>query len=85
MEKRSVIQCDDDLYAEVVAHLQCELVGKAIYYADSLRDLVDRNIPELYELCEEHGYKFIPSDDKEELMQTPPDFWFDIIKIGAAN
>lgn len=79
-EKVAIISCDQELYIEISTHLQHSLTGHNIFYSDSLKDLVKRHCPELYDIANEAGYIFIPSDDKEELMANPPEFWFDIVE-----
>lgn len=82
---KAIVQCDDDLYREVVETLRDALCGEYIYEGDSLTDLVARHCPELYEMCGESGYRFIPSSDPSDLMETPPSLWFDIIRITQPN
>lgn len=84
-EQLSIIECDADLYCEISSTLQFALSGKPVFYTDSLADLVNRHCPELYDLAEENGFRFIPSNDMSELEQTPPDIRFDVIRITEPN
>jgi hypothetical protein len=81
--KAAIIDCDQDLMVEVSIALQESIVGKPIFYSDSLADLVKRHCPHLYDVCEQEGYYFIPSNDKNELMEKPPAIWFDIVAMDA--
>ena len=82
MKKIAVIDCakDSDLYVTILSTLQNKLAGKPIYYSDHLGDLVNRHCPELYTIADDAGFRFVPSDDKGELTQNPPQFWFDVIR-----
>lgn len=80
-EKQAIIDCDQDLMVRVAIGLQEAIVGKPIFYSDTLVDLVKRHCPHLYEMCEAEGYYFLPSDSKEELMERPPAIWFDIVAM----
>lgn len=81
MSKVAIIDCDADLLTQVSISLQEAIVGKPIFYSDSLVDLVNRNCPHLYDVCKDAGYHFIPSDNKDELMERPPEIWFDIVAV----
>lgn len=87
MKKQAVIECDfdSDLYVTIVSTLQHKLAGQAIFYADHLGDLVGRHCPELYDIADKAGFRFVPSSDKHELMQKPPDIRFDIIRKTTLN
>jgi len=84
-KKVAVIECDGDLLIDISTVVTFALAGKPIFYSDTMADLVDRHCPEVYEMADEAGYRFLPSNDKEELMVTPPEFWFDIIRKTAPN
>jgi hypothetical protein len=83
--KVAVVECDDDLYIEVATTLQHSITGQPIFYSDTLVDMVKRHCPQLYDICRAEGYSFIPSDSKDELMESPPSVWFDIITITEGN
>jgi len=84
-KKIAVVECDKDLFIEVSTTLQHAITGKPIFYSDSLVDLVNRHCPELYEICSDAGFRFVPSNSKDELMESPPSIWFDIIEITEPN
>lgn len=83
--KVPVIECDKDLYIKISTDLQHSITGKPVYLTESLVDLVNKHCPHLYDLAEEKGFKFVPSDDASLFEQHPIDIRFDIIRIAAAN
>jgi hypothetical protein len=83
--KVAVIECDQELFTMVATTLQHSITGQPIFYSDTLSDLVKRHCPHLYDICRSEGYSFIPSDNKDELMENPPSVWFDIITITEGN
>lgn len=87
MKKVAIIECgkDSDLYIKIISTLQHSLVGKNIFYSDHLGDLVNRHCPELYDIADQAGFRFVPSSDAGELTQKPPQIWFDLIRKTALN
>lgn len=81
MAKDAVIECDKELYIKLSTHLQFSITGKPAYYSDSLVDLVRRHCPDIYAMAEEGGFRFIPSSNKDELLQSPIDIRFDVLRL----
>ncbi len=81
--RAAIIQCDRETFTKIATTLQFAIVGKAIFFSDTLADIVRRHCPEIYQIAEEAGYRFIPSDDKDDLMQVPPNIRFDILRNSA--
>lgn len=80
MDKVAIIECDDELLVDIVAIIQRAFVGKPIFYSDHMECLVKRHCPEVFSIADEAGFMFVPSTDKDELAETPPDFRFDIVR-----
>lgn len=87
MTKTAIIDCgkDSQLYIDIATTLQHSLTGKKIFFSDHLGDLVNRHCPQLYDIADQAGFRFIPSNDKGELLHKPPQFWFDIVRKTALN
>lgn len=57
-----------------------KLIGKPIYHSDTMKDLIDRNCPEVYEIAKAGGYAFVPDETKEPLLKSPPDLRYDMVR-----
>lgn len=79
--KTAKIECEQDLYIQIATRLQHAITGKNVYYGDSLVDLVNRHCPDLYDTAKAKGFSFVPSPDKEALLQMPMGIWFDVVRI----
>lgn len=80
-----VIECDPDLYAEIVGCLQNSIAGKTIFYGDSLGDIVRRHCPDVFEMAVRRGFRFVPNPESAWLEQIPVQIWFDIVREGGMN
>ena len=85
MERKAVIECDQELLLDIAMTLQGALVGKPVMYGDKLHDLIKRHCPELYDQVKDEGFILIPSDNKDDLKKVPPQIWFDVIRITEPN
>lgn len=84
--KVAIIECDPELYTGLCTTLQHAITGKPVYYGDSLKDIVDRHCPVLYELAKDEGFHFVPSSDSGELVVNGQvRVWFDVIRIKDAS
>jgi len=81
-KRPAIIQCDMELLTKLSTRLQFATVGQNVYYSDTLKDLVDRHCPDIYDMAKDAGFKFIPSTNKEDLVSKPPDLRFDVIRVA---
>lgn len=54
------------------------VVGKPIFYSDTMKDLINRHCPEVYDVAEAAGCEFVPDSTEEPLLKRPPDLRWEI-------
>ena len=83
--KVAIIECDKETLIDIATKLQFAITGKKILFSDSMVDIVKRHCPDIYQFAADRGFRFIPSDDKDELVKRPPNICFDILAMTEAN
>jgi hypothetical protein len=78
------IECPPEYAQEITSHIVCALVGKPIIFSDTMKDLVRRHCPEVYDMVASAGYTLIPDERKEPLLQKTPEFNWHIVKAAPA-
>jgi hypothetical protein len=85
MARASKVDCDGELYGKIAGSIQNALTGQNIFYSDSLVDLIRRHCPDVYDIAQEAGFVFVPSNDKDDLTKQPPEIWFDVVRESGLN
>lgn len=76
-----VVTIPQELADTISATVVNAVVGKPIYHSDTMKDLVNRHCPEVYDMAKQAGCEFVPDDTEEPLLTRPPDLRWEIKRL----